>query len=215
MKTIEGKPRKPARRQEERVALTRKKMLSSAQRIFVRDGFEAAKIEEIASGAAYTIGAFYANYKNKEELFVEVAVQQIEKQASIAWGAVRSETDVKSKIHKLLERMIDAPDARKWAILTTEFSLFVLRHPRRNKHLALLRERLFKDIEEIFEHLYTGIDRTPPVPLPIIGIGFYSLFQGLMLEEKLNGKLVTPRVSSELLKIYLDAVLGIKSKPGA
>jgi AcrR family transcriptional regulator len=213
MKTIKGKTDKPVRRQEERVALTRKKILSSAQRIFARDGFEAAKIEEIASGADYTIGAFYANYKNKEELFVEVAVQQIEKQISFALEAVRSGTDIKSKIHELLERMIDAPEARKWAILTIEFSLFVLRHPQRSKHLALLRERLFKGIEEVFEDLYKGIDRTPPVPLPIIGIGFYTLIQGLMLEEKLNGKLVTPRVSSELLKIYLDAILGNESKP--
>jgi hypothetical protein len=90
-----------------------------------------------------------------------------------------------------------------------------LRRAPRNKHLASLREQLLKGIETVFENLYKESDRNPPLPLSIIGIGFSSLFQGLALEEMLNCKLVTPMVSSELLKIYLDAVLGNDSKQGA
>ena len=214
MKRLKEKTMTPVRRQAERVALTREKILSSAQRIFARDGFEAAKLEEIASDAGYTRGAFYANYKNKEELFVAVAGQQIEHHISIALRSVRSRTDIKSKIHELL-RMGDIPEARTWVLLMTEFSLFVLRQPQRKKHLVSLYDRLLKGIETVFEDLYKETDRKPPVPLSIIGIGFYSLAQGLVLQEMLNGDLVTPKVSTDLLAIYLRAVLGEKSERGA
>src|SRR6202171_2625085 len=56
-------------RQAERTEATRRKLLSAAERIFARDGFEAARLEDIAAGAGYTRGAFYANYGGKEEIF--------------------------------------------------------------------------------------------------------------------------------------------------
>jgi AcrR family transcriptional regulator len=34
-----------------------------------RDGFEAARLEDIAARAGRSRGAFYANYRDKEELF--------------------------------------------------------------------------------------------------------------------------------------------------
>ena len=208
MKKLKEKSIRPVRRQRERVAATREKILASAQRIFARDGFEAAKLEEIACDAGYTRGAFYANYKNKEELFVAVAVLQIENHISIARKAVRSRTGIKSKIHEMLEKISNMPGARTWALLMIEFSLFVLRQPQRKKHLVSLYERLLKGVETVFEDLYKEADRKPLVPPSIMGIGFTSLVQGLVLQEMLNGDLITPKVSNELLSIYLHAILG-------
>jgi AcrR family transcriptional regulator len=203
----------PVRRQKERAALTREKILLSANRIFVRDGFEAAKLDEIATAAGYTRGAFYANYKNKEELFVAVAGQQIANHISIAVESVRSKTGVKSKIHELLQNMSNTPEARTWVILMIEFSLFVLRHPEQKSQLLLLHEPCIKGAEAVFRDLYKEADRDPALSLSSIGIGFYSLIQGLILQEMVNGKRVTPKVTADLLKTYLHAVLGDESKP--
>lgn len=205
---------KPVRRQKERAALTRERILFSAQRIFVRDGFEAAKLDEIASTAGYTRGAFYANFKNKEELFVAVAGQQITNHISIAVGAVRSKSGVKPKVHEMLQKMANTPEARAWVILMIEFSLFVLRHPEQKNHLLLLYEPLIKGTETVFRDLYKEADRNPSLPLSVIGVGFYSFIQGLILQGMLNSKLVTPKVTTDLLKNYLHAALGDESKRG-
>jgi AcrR family transcriptional regulator len=196
------------RRQAERVARTREKILASAQRIFARDGFEAAKLEEIASDAGYTRGAFYANYKNKEELFVAAAGRQIENHISIAFKAVRSRTGIKAKIHEMLQKISNMPESRTWALLMIEFSLFILRQPQRKKHLVPLYDRILKGVEIVFGDLFKEAGRKPLVPISIIGIGFYSLVQGLVLQEMLNDSLVTPKVTNELLSVYLHAVLG-------
>src|SRR5260221_14608800 len=62
-------------RQAERTEATRQKLLAAAERIFARDGFEAARLEDIAAGAGYTRGAFYANYGGKEEIFFALLEQ--------------------------------------------------------------------------------------------------------------------------------------------
>jgi AcrR family transcriptional regulator len=202
----------PVRRQKERVALTREKILSSAHEIFVRDGFEAAKLDEIATAAGYTRGAFYANFKNKEELFVAVAGERIAKHISVAVECVRSKTGVKPKINELLQNMANTPEARTWVILMIEFNLFVLRHPAQKKHLLSLDAHCIEGAEIVFRELYKEVGHDPQLPLSVIGVGFYALTQGLILQEMLNSKLVTPKATTELLKAYLYAVIGDESK---
>src|SRR5271167_1423232 len=72
---LRGETRLPARapastsRQQARTEATRRKLLLAAEQIFARDGFEAARLEDIASMAGYTRGAFYANFDSKEDIF--------------------------------------------------------------------------------------------------------------------------------------------------
>ena len=50
-------------------ARTRQRLLDSGRAVFSRKGFVAATVEEIAESAGFTRGAFYANFKDKNELF--------------------------------------------------------------------------------------------------------------------------------------------------
>lgn len=56
----------------ERQAQTRRELLDAAARVFVRRGFAGSSVEEISAEAGYTRGAFYSNFKSKNELFVEL-----------------------------------------------------------------------------------------------------------------------------------------------
>ena len=55
-------------RQQARTEATRRKLLLAAEKVFARDGFEAARLEDIAGLAGYTRGAFYANFQSKEDI---------------------------------------------------------------------------------------------------------------------------------------------------
>jgi AcrR family transcriptional regulator len=61
---------------EERRAQTRAELLEAAARVFVERGFERSSIEAITEEAGYTRGAFYSNFKSKEELFAELLQQR-------------------------------------------------------------------------------------------------------------------------------------------
>src|SRR5436305_8371818 len=56
----------------ERQAQTRQELLDAAARVFVRRGFTGSSVEEISAEAGYTRGAFYSNFRSKNELFVEL-----------------------------------------------------------------------------------------------------------------------------------------------
>jgi len=60
----------PRLSRKEKQAQTRSSLMSSAARIFCKHGMEKASIEEVAEDAGYTKGAFYANFRNKQELFL-------------------------------------------------------------------------------------------------------------------------------------------------
>jgi AcrR family transcriptional regulator len=51
---------------------TRDKLFDAAARVFEQEGIGAASIEAIAAAAGFTRGAFYSNFKSKDELFVEL-----------------------------------------------------------------------------------------------------------------------------------------------
>jgi len=51
---------------------TRQRLLDAAQAIFMKKGFVAASVEDIAAAAGYTRGAFYSNFRSKPELFLEL-----------------------------------------------------------------------------------------------------------------------------------------------
>lgn len=53
-------------------AQTRRELLDAAARVFVKRGFAASSVEEISTEAGYTRGAFYSNFRSKNELFVEL-----------------------------------------------------------------------------------------------------------------------------------------------
>jgi len=45
--------------------------------VFVRSGFQGASVEQIATEAGFSRGAFYSNFNTKEELFVELLHDQV------------------------------------------------------------------------------------------------------------------------------------------
>jgi AcrR family transcriptional regulator len=58
--------RKPRRNQ------TAERLLDATQKLIARKGLCAASVEEIAAAAGYTRGAFYSNFSNKEDLFLQL-----------------------------------------------------------------------------------------------------------------------------------------------
>ncbi len=55
---------------DEKRQRTRSSLLRSAAKVFACRGMDRASIDEVAEEAGYTKGAFYANFKSKEELFL-------------------------------------------------------------------------------------------------------------------------------------------------
>ncbi len=195
------------RRQEERTELTRRRLLKAAEAVFIRDGFQAAKIEDIAKAAGYTRGAFYANFQSKEDLFIAVAERELKGLTDKLRTAVHSESAVDKKTKAVLQTVQESAAARRWALLLLEFDLFFLRQPSLKKRVRPMQARLLSGIKAVFRDLYDTANRKPPVSLTAVGLGFGAIFQGLTLQKILNGRLVSSAEVAAVLNRYIDAML--------
>src|SRR3954463_15890147 len=63
---------------KEKQAHTHFCLMEAAARVFAKRCLQHASIDQVAEEAGYTKGAFYANFKNKEELFLAMLDEHFE-----------------------------------------------------------------------------------------------------------------------------------------
>ena len=183
---------KPARRlrQGERTQATRTALLASAERIFARDGFEAARIEDIALDAGRTRGAFYANFDGKAEIFIElrsITFRRLRSEVSALLANVRGKKARERRVALyLLEQIHDSQSL----LLQLEFKLFAIRHPEMREELAKrhIDAQTPDKTEEIAEEL--RVDENAPLE---------QLRRGLAIEALLEGFAVSALFSPEVM----------------
>jgi len=123
-------------RKQQRGLLTRQSLLRSARAIFARDGFEHTRLEDIASAAGKSRGAFYDNFKNKEDVFCAIFEENIDHDlAELAPRLLRLPT-IEQRIEALSEYLAELSKDRERILLNLEFKLYAIRHPRKRKRLA-------------------------------------------------------------------------------
>ena len=131
---------------------TCEKLFEAAARVFEDQGIGGASIEAIAAAAGFTRGAFYSNFKSKDELIIAMLEDHVEQ-------TIRRNLDLLDR-HKNLADFIDAlktidrshqdPLARS-PLLHMEMILFVARAEKRRPDLAKrlrARRKLIVDIVE-------------------------------------------------------------------
>src|SRR6266851_3862005 len=113
--------RGPARStQAARTQATRRRLLAAAESIFARDGFEAARLEDIAASAGYTRGAFYANFKSKEDIFFALFEEWVRERIESFTSAARRHTDPGEKLVSLRTHYAELATDRRLVLISME-----------------------------------------------------------------------------------------------
>jgi AcrR family transcriptional regulator len=203
--------RKPgAVSQAEKTAQTRARLLASAEKIFARDGFEAAKLEEIAADAGYTRGAFYANFASKEDLFIALVGEEVERRMALARRRTGQRTMLSLSKEQLLpilrQNYIQSLKNRTWNILFLEFKLFVLRHPELKDKVAEMQTKAYATIASALEAIFTGVEMKPPVPALAAGTALAALANTIGLDLAV-GKAITEEEADKVLGLLFDALV--------
>lgn len=106
----------------ERRERTRDDIVAAAYRVFLRDGFHGATLDNIAEEAGYTKGAVYSNFDGKDALFLALLDAQFEARlAPFLEGIGRAETlddALRSNARLMAETASSEP---LWAPLLVEF----------------------------------------------------------------------------------------------
>lgn len=153
-----------AGKQQQKTAATRKALLKAAKVVFARDGFAASRIEDIAAEAGRSRGAFYANFKCKEDAFfalLEEELREVEQSAVAAVSPGRTLAERQELAKRFFTKHV--MHSRTNILLRLEFKLYAVRRPQLHKRLAeaerKLKQRL--NFEEI-GRLLAGEDGMHP-----------------------------------------------------
>ena len=131
---------------------TREKLFEAAARVFEEQGIGTASIEIIAAAAGFTRGAFYSNFKSKDELIIAMLEDHVEQSISRIHDLLDRHKSLDDFIDalKTMDRTRQDPLGRS-PLLHMEMILFVARAEKRRPELAKrlrARRKLVADIVE-------------------------------------------------------------------
>ena len=115
---------------------TRAELLRAAEMIFARDGFEASRIEDIASEAGRSRGAFYANFASKTEVFLALRTLATRRHAQEVRERIEGLQGDAARYAAIIRYIVEQISDTQTQLLQIEFKLFALRHPEMLSELA-------------------------------------------------------------------------------
>ena len=196
----------PKPRRQERAEATRSRLIHAAEKIFARDGFEAAKLEEIAAEAGYTRGAFYANFKSKEDLFLALLDGEISRRIGTVERLMKSVGNPADKLTVFRDFFLTISQDRRWSLLSLEFKLFAVRHPEVKARLAAMNRRLIKPRIGILQDIMQSSGRNLPASPGAVAISLSAATNALALEHMLDRSIMPESELKILLANYFDSL---------
>jgi AcrR family transcriptional regulator len=196
-------------RQKLRTAATRKALLEAAFHIFVRDGFEASRIEDIAAEAGRSRGAFYVNFTNKAEAFLALREQQFRAYEERFRKQLQGQTTREEQWKAVEEHIVELALDKSYILLELEFKLFAIRHPRVLKHVAKKHVEGKREIEEL-RGLFPQ-DKNTGFVVQQRMLTFEAILEGFALNHAFNPEVMTAQYIACCLPQLGRAVLDLYS----
>jgi AcrR family transcriptional regulator len=176
---------------KEKQANTRSSLLRSAAKLICRKGITEASVDDISSDAGYTKGAFYANFKSKEEMFLvmldEAYAEELERLEAHLPGEGAPAEEVRESAEDFLQFVRSDPE---WPRLYFEFVVYAARTPEFRDELATrnraMRERIAQVIENWRRNWGEEPDVEPPFPFEDIAQMLFCMADGFLIAQMIE-----------------------------
>jgi AcrR family transcriptional regulator len=186
---------------------TRERLLEAARKIFVKKGFAAASVEDIAEAAGYTRGAFYSNFSGKSEMLIELLRRDHDRmqatfESIMEEGGSREEMEARA-VANYSQLLRDDESFPLWVEAKLLASRDAKFRPRFN---AFRNEKL----DQIALYIRTFAERVgTPLPLPAdtLALGLVSLCDGVQFFRMCDPQIVTDEVTEKVLSGFFSRVL--------
>ncbi len=186
---------------------TRDKLFEAAARVFEEQGTGGASIEAIAAAAGFTRGAFYSNFKSKDELIIAMLEDHVEQSIRRNLDLLAEHTDLDDFIAalKAMDRSRQDPLGRS-PLLHMEMILYVARAEKRRPELAKRLRARRKLVADIVETTLSSNGRNGALNPPWIASVVLALEDGFRLH-----RLIDPETPADS---FLRAITDLRRATG-
>jgi AcrR family transcriptional regulator len=188
----------------EKQAHTRECLLHAAGKVFSKRGLQQASIDEVAGEAGYTKGAFYANFKSKEELFLAMLDEKFAERLDELEELMAREQPLADTTRQAGEQFTEALRAdQEWERLFFEFAAHAAREPEFREEVATRYRALREAKAELFAR--SGMQHMP-VSCEDIATMTFAMANGLALEQLLEPEAVPDDLYGTMLYAFFRGV---------
>jgi len=201
----------PPRRltRDEKKAETRARLLEAGARVFAREGFRGATIEQIADEAGYTHGALYSNFSGKEELFLalaeDYALARTRETAEALEHVGETSDQARAAADVWMRRLASDPDT---FILRLEFALHAARTPDLRERFASRSGALRLLVEDTLRERLEGSRAAYPLPPEELAVVLRAVGVGLAIERLIDPDAVREELFGDFAAALLDLIEG-------
>jgi TetR/AcrR family transcriptional regulator, acrAB operon repressor len=166
---------------------TPERLLDAARKVFAKQGYDGASLDDVAAAAGMTKGAVYHHFESKADLFWALAKRRLSNQMEVAGSSDGSpqqwdETRLQTVLSQVL---LQSADDQDWARLHYEI-LSRTRDPDAKKHFvqqeSFLLGRLTQTVKEAQEQGQARTDVAPEAVALLIAAVTERLMQYEMLQ---------------------------------
>jgi AcrR family transcriptional regulator len=200
-------PTKPKR--EQKKAATREALLEAATKVFARQGYVSASVDEVAWEAGLTKGAVYSNFASKDALFAAVIERYHDRRIlellnRVDWSAPALEQAAWAG-EQLMTITID-PDL---FMLILEYTLHAARFPTGQEPMRAGQHRLKAAVIEHVTPMAAGLDwdMQAALPVPDLVTAFFAMADGVALQQLSDPDGCPADLYAKMLTIFVRGLI--------
>ena len=198
----------PRLTRKEKQAHTRSSLMKSATKLFCRHGMDRASIDDVAEDAGYTKGAFYANFKSKEELFLAMLDEHFEQHVEELERAFADseESPPEQARHAAADfaRSLHADPER--SRLFQEFYAYAIRDDDFRQELITRFATLRAQFERIYQRRADEYGLSLDIPMDRIVRMVMAMADGFALWQLLEPDEVDDQLIEEMMELFTIGV---------
>ncbi len=197
---------------QQRARATRKQLVDAAREIFARDGYELARLEDIAAAAGKTRGAFYAHFHDKEDVFFAIFEEDMARDQERIRRPLSAATSREERVEILVRHLAAMLGDRPRMLLNLEFKGYAIRHPQRQKRFSDLISAMCLCCGETgIDYLIPELSHKDPVVKRAQAAQFGALVDGLAVNHLFNPASLDSKQVLELLRTGVEAILNLQN----
>ena len=192
----------PRKKQEEKY----NRILEAATRVFAREGFHSAKIEDVAKEAGVAHGTVYLYFGGKDDVLISIFQENLEELVEYVGSEVEKEANAEDKLRRMISLQIELIETNSELA-----ELMLVEFPQTGKFLnnSVIHD-LAAYIDMIADILKEGLAEgafDDSIDVNVVATVVYSGIQGIatrwILEEM---KYPLNKVAKEISEVFLSGI---------
>ena len=191
----------------ERSARTRAELMASARQLFLRRGFHASSLEQVAEEAGFTIGAVYSRFGSKADLFLAILDDHTDQLVAQVARVAGLDQPLGDRAELLAGRRMGLLEReRDWFPLVLEFWSHAARDERLRRELGARHERLVAAYAGLIEADYARLGLPLPLAPEVLARAVVAMGNGVALERLADPARVPEDLLSTMAISFLRGV---------